>query len=83
MNEIVNIADLLNIAVVGAILSVLIELIGQFFATRPAVTKLMTIGLCLLVSGAYVWLKSTPYFTTVMVVLMSASTVYAFVFNKK
>lgn len=83
MNEVIDIQGLLNIAVVGAILSVCIEGLGQVFATRPAVTKVMTLVLCILVGSGYVWLKSTPYFATVLTVLAAASTVYAFVFNRK
>lgn len=83
MNEIIDIQGLLNIAIVGAVLSVCIESIGKFFPTKPAITKLVTIALAFVVGGGYVWLKSTPYLPTVLTVLASASTVYAFVFNKK
>ena len=83
MNEVIDIQGLLNIAVVGAILSVVIESLGQVFATRPQITKILTLVLCLVVGSLFVWLKGTPYFATVMLVLASASTVYAFVFNKK
>lgn len=79
----IDIQALLNIAVVGAVLSVIIEAIGQFFATSPAVTKAVTVGLCIAVGSAYVWLQSTPYLATVLTVLAASSTVYAFVFNRK
>lgn len=72
-----NIADFTAIAVVGAILSVVVQLIKNAFGTDSGTTKLLTIALALLVGGVYVWIRSTPYFETAVLVLTSASAVYA------
>lgn len=84
MNEIIDIQSLLNIAIVGVFLSFLLEAISSSrLRTNPLIMKGLTIGLSLIVSGVYVWLKSTPYFVTVMTILTAASTVYAFLFNRR
>jgi hypothetical protein len=74
-----NITDFLAIAVVGAILSVVVQIIKQAFGTESNTTKLITIALALIVGGLYVWIRSTPYFETAILVLTSASAVYALV----
>lgn len=73
-----NITEFIAIAVVGAFLSIVIEIIKNKWGTSSNVTKLLTLGLALVVAGAYVWVRSTPYFETVLLVLTCASTVYAF-----
>ena len=73
-----NITEFIAIAVVGAFLSIVIEIIKNKWGTSSNVTKLFTLGLALVVAGAYVWVRSTPYFETVLLVLTCASTVYAF-----
>lgn len=73
-----TIVEFIAIAVVGAFLSLVIEVIKEAFGTSSNVTKLLTIVLALIVAGAYVWVRSTPYFETVVLVLTCASTVYAF-----
>jgi len=74
-----NITDFLAIAVVGAILSVVVQIIKGSFGTESNTTKLITIALALIVGGLYVWIRSTPYFETAILVLTSASAVYALV----
>lgn len=72
-----DIQEFIAIAVVGGVLSVFIEFIKNAFGTSSGKTKLLTIALAVLVGGAYVWIRSTPYFETVILVLTSASAVYA------
>ncbi len=74
-----NITDFLAIAVVGAILSVVVQIIKNAFGTESNTTKLITIALALVIGGLYVWIRSTPYFETAILVLTSASAVYALV----
>lgn len=77
-----DINEFLGIAVVGALLSLVIEVV-TIKISNPTITKLVTIVLSLVVAGAYVWVRSTQYFQTVLVVLGTASIVYGFFLNKK
>ena len=70
--------DFLGIAVVGAGLSLVIEVIKKQFGTDSTQTKLLTLALAVVVGGAYVLLRDTPVFPTILMVLASASTVYAY-----
>lgn len=70
--------DFIGIAVVGAMLSGVIQIIKNRFGTESNETKILTIVLALIVGGLYVWVRSTSYFETVLLVLASASAVYAF-----
>lgn len=73
-----EINDFIGIAVVGAALSVVIQAIKNRFGTESGETKALTIFLALIVGAAYVAIRSTSYFETVILVLSSASAVYAF-----
>lgn len=77
-----DIQEFLGIAVVGGILSLVIEVVTSK-VSNPNVTKAVTLGLAVVVAGLYVWVRSTPYFETVVVVLGTASIVYGFFLNKK
>jgi hypothetical protein len=72
-----EINDFMGIAIVGAALSVVIQAIKNRFGTESGETKALTIALSLVVGAAYVGIRSTPYFETVILVLGSASAVYA------
>lgn len=71
-----EIQDFIGIAVVGGFLSLLIQIFKNKYGDSNG-TKLLTIGLSLFVGGLYVWIRSTSYFETVLLVLTSASAVYA------
>lgn len=73
-----NLEEFLGLAIVSAVTSLLIKTIKDYFGTKGKVTKALTIGIALVIGGGYVWLRSTPYFETVLSVLTGASTVYAF-----
>lgn len=77
-----DIQEFLAIAVVGAIMSLTIELVLKN-VSNPLVSKLVTAFLAIIVAGLYVWIRSTPYWETVILVLGTASTVYGFFLNKK
>lgn len=72
-----NIEEFAGIALVGALLTAVIAVIKKVFGVEGLATKLLTIVLALVVGGAYVWLRSTPYFQTAILVLTTSSTVYA------
>jgi DMSO reductase anchor subunit len=77
-----DIQNFLAIAVVGVFLSLIIELVTKKIS-NPSLTKLITLVLAIVVAVVFVWVKNTPYFQTVIVVLGTASTVYGFFLNKK
>lgn len=69
----------LSIAIVGVALSGVVQLMKLKFGTSGWQTKALTVFLALVVAGGYVWVKDTPYFETVILVLTTASAVYAFI----
>lgn len=73
----ININDFLGIAVVGGALSAVIEFIKAKFGITSETTKLLTIALAVVVGAVYTFLQDTAYWTTILGVLASASTVYA------
>lgn len=77
-----DITDFTAIAVIGAMLSVVIQIIKNRYGTDTNATKLLTLGLSLAFGGFYVLLQSTPYFQTTILVLSSASAVYALLLRK-
>jgi len=77
-----DIQEFLGISVVGALLSLTIEYVTSRIS-NPHLTKLITLVLAVITASAYVWVRSTPYFQTVIVVLGTASIVYGFFLNKK
>lgn len=77
-----DIQEFMGIAVVGAILSFIVELIKDE-SSSPRMTKGLTLVLAIIVAGGYVMVRSTPYFETVVTVLGTASIVYGFFLNKK
>lgn len=77
-----DIQEFISIAVVGAFLSLLIELVKEN-KFNPLATKALTLVLAIIIAGGYVWVRSTPYFETLITVLGTASIVYGFFLNKK
>jgi len=74
--------DFLAITIVGALLSGVFEFTKGMFGESSTKTKLIVIGLSILVGGIYAFLRSTVYWTTMIMVLTSASTVYALILKK-
>lgn len=77
-----DIQEFISIAVVGAFLSLIVEMVKDH-KFNPLTTKAFTIGLAIITAGGYVWVRSTPYFETLITVLGTASIVYGFFLNKK
>lgn len=71
--------DFLSITIVGALLSIVIQSVKLKFGTAGNMTKVVTVVLALVVGAGFVWLRSTPYLETVMVILGTSSVVYAFI----
>lgn len=72
-----DVIDFSSILVVGVFLSFLVQAIKAKFGTTGIKTKLVTLGLAVLVGGLFVFIKMTPFFETIVTVLMTSSTVYA------
>lgn len=72
----------LEIGIVGALLSGLIQLLKKKFGTESTETKMLTIVLALLVGGVMHLLQGTGYWEGFIQFLMAASTVYALFINK-
>jgi len=81
--EIITLSQILSIGIVGALMSTLFEIINSEFQGNPRRTKLIVIALSVAVGSGYVFIKDTPYFTTVITVLGAASTMYSFFFSGK
>lgn len=72
-----DISQFIAITVVGGFLTAVIDIIKSQWGTSSNQTKLVTLALSVVVGTVYVWLQSTPYFQTVVLILGAASTVYA------
>lgn len=72
-----DINDFLGIGIVGVLLSAVIEVIQARLGSSSLKTKFITIGLSILVGGAYFLIRETVWWATILGVLASASTVYA------
>lgn len=74
--------DFLGIAVVGVIVSLVIETISRYAGTDSLKTKWLTILVTVVFGAAYTFLRSTTWWETILGILAAASTVYAFIFKK-
>ena len=72
-----NINDFLSIAIIGAVLSIVIQFIKNKFGMNANMIKLMTILLAVFVGIVYYFLSQTIWWQTILGVLAAASTVYA------
>lgn len=74
---------LLEIGIVGSLLSLAIQAIQDKFGAQGNVTKLIAITGSIALGTLYWFLAGTEIWTAVLGVLGAASTVYAFVFSGK
>ena len=80
MEQIIDLTLLIaGFTIVGVFTSTLIEILQENLSKNK--TKLLTIFICLLVGGLITWLYNSAYLQTVLWVLGSASTFYAFIFK--
>tara|TARA_R100001086_G_C11847959_1_gene260624 strand:- start:9782 stop:10018 length:237 start_codon:yes stop_codon:yes gene_type:complete len=77
-----EISSFLSIAIVGAILSFVVDFLKVKMRTTAVGSKALVALLSIVVAGGFWWLQSTPYIETVLTVLGMASTVYAFFLKK-
>lgn len=74
-----DIQTFLQIGIVGAALSGFVQLIKEKYGTQGFGTKIITVVLALLFSTAFVFLKDTAFWPTIITILGTASTIYALV----
>lgn len=71
----------LEISIVGALLSLVIEYITNKANTNPLGGKTLAILLSIVVGAAYWFLSGTAIWQSILGILAAASTVYAIVFS--
>lgn len=74
-----DITNFLGIAIVGIFVSVIINLIKNFFKTGSLANKAITLAFCIVFAAGYWFLSKASYWETVVGILAAASTFYAFV----
>jgi len=77
-----QIVDFMGILVVGSVLSLFIQWAKNKHGTDTMGTKLITIGLSVVVGGVYFMFRGTEWYQTMVGVLTAASTVYALLLKK-
>lgn len=74
-----QINDFLGIAIVGVIISFLVEVIKARYSTKPNTSKALTIGLALGLGISYAVIRETPYYQPVLGALAASSAVWALI----
>jgi hypothetical protein len=75
----ITIAEISQLAIVGAVVSVAVQYLKATFGTSPASLRLAVVGLSLVLGTGYWFLKDTTLLTSFLGILLFANTVYAFV----
>lgn len=76
-----NITDFLAISIVGTLLSVGVEYIQGLYGTTSGKTKGIVILGSMILGTAYVIIRDTPIFPTVLGILSASSTIFAMFYN--
>ena len=77
-----EIQDFSQLLVVGTAVSLLINYIKNKFGTETMATKALTLALAVVVGGAYVYLRDTSLWQTILQVLVVSSAFYALFLKK-
>jgi hypothetical protein len=75
--------NFLSILIVGILASLLIEAINKVWGLNSPKAKVVTIGVSIVFGGLYYFLKDTIWWQTILGVLGTASTIYAFFLKKE
>ena len=75
--------ELLTIGIVGTALALLVQFIKNKFGADGIKAQAITIGLSIVIGTVYVFFKDTSWWQTVLAILSSATTVWAFILRKK
>ena len=82
MSESESLNVVLQIGIVGGFVSLLMQLIKAKYGPTSITSKFIVVALSLIFGAGYVFLKDTSYWPTVLLILLSSSTIYAFFINK-
>lgn len=74
--------EILEIAIVGTIASLFMELVKKEFGPTSLTSKFIIVLTSIAFGMGYVFLRGTPIFATILAILGSASTFYAFFLKK-
>ena len=77
-----EINEFMSIAIIETITSFIINYIKKKLGTTSTGTKSLTVALSSIIGGFYVWLRGTSYFESVVLILTTASTIYALLMPK-
>lgn len=73
----IEIIDILNIAIVGGAISIFVEYIKNKTGNNPFYIKLFTIVLSVVLGAVYYFYSGTEIFVSIIGVLSAASTIWA------
>jgi len=76
----VDLVNFIGIGVVGAVLSLAFE---YFKTTKGTASKVWAIVLSVIVGIAYVLIRDTVWYSTILGILAASSTIYALFLNNK
>lgn len=74
--------DFIGIAIVGVIISFLVEVIKARYSSKPFTSKALTIGLALVFGISYAVIRDTSYYQPVLGALAAASAVWALILRQ-
>ena len=74
--------EILEIAIIGTLASLFMEIVKKQYGPKSLTAKVIVVLVAILLGVGYVYLKGTPLFQTILGILASASTFYAFFLKK-
>ena len=77
-----QLVDFMGILVVGTLISLFVQWVKAKLGTSSLGTKLVTIGLSILIGGVYFLFRETAWYATMLGILTAASTVYALILKQ-
>lgn len=77
-----EIQDFSQLLIVGSAISLSIQYVKNRWGTKSQMTKALTLGLAVVVGGAYVLLRDTSLWQTILQILIVSSAFYALFLKK-
>jgi len=74
--------EILEIAIIGTLASLFMQIVKKQYGPTSLTSKIIIVVVSIILGAGYVFLKGTPMFQTVLGILASASTFYAFFLKK-
>lgn len=73
-----DVSQLLTIGIVGSALTGVVQIIKQMYGTEGTTTKLITIGLAVVIGALLYALQGSVYWPTLLGIIMVSQTIYSF-----